>query len=178
MSPQPFAVFTGQIKPQLDHQDPSYQAALARCLRLPPAAAAVDATAPAPWTSAQMVIAPREPIRPDPPGAQRRAPEDWRTPVHQARPRGGLVDGRTPARLLAWVGAQDRPVSLRDCQATFADVNPEHISTYLGRLRRAGRLVVRRYRLPAQFVVRTQFQPAGRDWPPLPPGAVLWEIGT
>lgn len=88
------------IKPQLDHSDPSYQAALARCQRAEVGEAAPAVTHP---FGTPLETTGRAPVLPDPPGAQRRAP--GATPRRRPKP----APHRT--RAFALLAALGRPAT-------------------------------------------------------------------
>jgi hypothetical protein len=151
------------LRPQLDHSDPSYQAALDRCYRAAPGESAhPDGDIP----SAVLMAAPsiREPILPDPPGAQRRA--------QSARPRGmghkAAPNRQEAIRLLSEYG---RP-------ATAAELAPGNrvVAKALSNARAAGIIKARQIIRPG--VVGgwcTMYALLKMEWPDLPAPARYWD---
>lgn len=156
-----FAVCLETIKPQLDHSDPSYQAALDRCHR-----AAVGETAHqddilqpfgGPWQHQGPA-----PVLPDPPGAQRRA--------QNARPTKPRKPRASPLRDLAFalLAEHGRP-------ATAEDIAPgdARISKTLQNARNAGKIESRTIVFPANRGKggwRVLYALPGMEWQELPPG--------
>jgi hypothetical protein len=145
------------LKPQLDHTDPSYQAALARCQRAAQGAAAHPDGLLTPF-GLRAITPERAPILPDPPGAQRRA--------QSARPRRTGA-GPQVTRALALLKAHGRPATADDLapgdqQIAYALKNGTDSGYFVSRQigitgrRRGGRRSL--YALP------------GMAWPDLPPG--------
>jgi hypothetical protein len=146
----------GVLKPQPEHTPEE----LALVRRYPSGAAATDPALAAPYGTYALPH-PRAPVLPDPPGAQARRRA---APAVQRGRRNSY-----PRALLAWLAAQDGPVTYTDA---VAEVLGGQAGVTLPRLARKGLVETRSYRKPACAVPVVEWQLAGRPWPALPPGAV------
>jgi len=137
------------LKPQPEHTPED----LAKAVRYPDGAAILDPKKAVPYRCYPIKTAP-EPVKPDPPGAQRRGS------AH-----AGTVRSKQLATLRAWCLRQSAPF----CQADARAVIPDLHSNYLGRLGRLGLLKVRVIKAPGR---RQEFQwlLAVLAWPPVPAG--------
>lgn len=142
------------IKPQPEHTAEE----LAKAVRYPDGAASWDPIKAVPYRCYPVKSYPvktvREPITPDPPGAQRRG----------SAPAGTVRSGQLLA-LRAWCLRQPAPFFHADARAAIPDLH----GNYLGRLGRLGLLKVRVIKAPGR---RQEFQwlLAVLAWPPVPAG--------
>ena len=158
-------LFAGDTKPQLDHSDPSYQAALARCYRAQPGehTVPVDATIPC---YGRLTITPREQILPDPPGAQRRAQHARPTRVKASinPPKQIKVRRTIQAQVLEWLIAHGKPASITQVNAGFPDQNRESINAALKLLRAVGEVKSMKIIVPGKQGHFGQWLPADVEW--------------
>lgn len=150
-------------RPQLDHSDPSYQAALDRCYRADPGESAYPlGDIPAAILMAAPSI--RAPILPDPPGAQRRA--------QSARPRGmGHKSAPERTRAIKLLSEFGRP-------ATAAELAPgDHkLGKALSNARAVGILKARQIIQPGVAGGwTTLYALPGMEWPELEPPKKYWD---
>lgn len=166
------------LKPQLDHDEPSYAAALARCQRAAAGAAAKPDGILTPF-GMRAITPERAPILPDPPGAQRRAPGALPRRAHPAddTPRRVSVRRGRPSpnrdRALALLAALGRP-------ATADEIAPgdKGVQKALANARGADLVKTRQVISPAYRSTggwRAMYALPSMEWPELPPDARYYD---
>lgn len=152
-----FAVCLETIKPQLDHSDPSYRAALDRCQR-----AAIGETATRqvvhpfghPWESAG-----REPVKPDPPYARRSGSPNKRL-ANRERVIARLIEIGRPATAAEIAQGDEK---MRKCVINTRDAGVIVSRPIVFNKALAGKRWQTLYALPSML------------WPTLPDGQRYWE---
>lgn len=154
-----FTLFTGTLKPQLDHDEPSYQAALARMERAPPGATLHPEGA----LPTMHVIEPPRPVLPDPPGRPRAA-----SPRLIAR---GVGHRAAPDRQRAMALLADHG---RPGIASEIALGDEAIVKALANARHAGIVKTRQVRIAGIGGTRSMYALPSWPWPDRLPDGWVW----